>query len=562
MRQVLVIQEKNTGRFLLSGSEARKQAYLQQLADDTSANVSFSVSVASPQAIALGLTSVLQYKGRVLDAMSDSVARLRQSVRPEDRTLFEQLARVAQQWSTLNSQGHDKLPLETYRRRLDDLVRQQETLEAELAKRSAEFRQQLVPITLAAVRQAIPPSAVLVERFRYRPFDPKAKDETKWDKPRYLTYVLTHEGEPVAIDMGDAAAVESLVREFRGAVSDPKRTDVKELAEELSAKLLKRLLPYVDNAERVLIAPDGALNLVPFAALLDDQGEYVATRFEITYLTSGRDLLRLASASRPRGSTVVVADPAYGQSAAIRAPGRKIRNAKRVAHADGPIQVFTPLPGTAAEANALKALLKLLDHHVLTGVNATEAQLKHLHGPRLLHVATHGFFLRDQPIPADALKPVGFSPDQRPVRVSENPLLRSGLALAGANARRSGTNDDGILTAFEAAQLDLRGTELVILSACETGVGEVKNGEGVYGLRRALVLAGAETQVTSLWKVADDATKDLMVDYYRGLLKGEGRSGALREVQKAMIASQDRWHPYYWAAFVPIGNWAPLPIVR
>ena len=233
-----------------------------------------------------------------------------------------------------------------------------------------------------------------------------------------------------------------------------------------------------------------------------------------------------------------------------------------MAHADETIQVFTPLPGTAAEAKALKALLKLHDDHVLTGANATEAQLKHLHGPRILHVATHGFFLRDQPMAADARKPVGFAHDQRPVLVGENPLLRSGLALAGANVRRSGTNDDGILTAFEAAQLDLRGTELVILSACETGVGEVQNGEGVYGLRRALVLAGAQTQVTSLWKVADDATKDLMVDYYRGLLKGEGRSGALREVQKAMIASQDRWHPYYWAAFVPIGNWAPLPAAR
>jgi CHAT domain-containing protein len=157
---------------------------------------------------------------------------------------------------------------------------------------------------------------------------------------------------------------------------------------------------------------------------------------------------------------------------------------------------------------------------------------------------------------------VGFAPDQRLVRVRENPLLRSGLALAGANARRSETDDDGILTAFEAAHLDLRGTELVVLSACETGIGEVQNGEGVYGLRRALVLAGTQTQVTSLWKVADDATKDLMVEYYWGLLRGEGRSGALREVQKAMIASRDRWHPYYWAAFVPISDWAPLPVAR
>jgi CHAT domain-containing protein len=315
----------------------------------------------------------------------------------------------------------------------------------------------------------------------------------------------------------------------------------------------------VGNAEHVLIAPDGALNLVPFGALLDEQGEYMAKRFEITYLTSGRDLLRVTSASSVPGSPVVMADPAYDTSADVVAPGSDVPKATSVAQVDGTIQVFTPLPGTAAEANALKALLKLHDHQVLMGVHATEAQLKHLHGPRILHVATHGFFLRDQPMAADALNSVRFAQDQRPVLVGQNPLLRSGLALAGANARCSETNDDGILTAFEAAQLDLRGTELVVLSACETGIGEVQQGEGVYGLRRALVLAGAQTQVTSLWKVADDATKDLMVEYYRHLLKGEGRSGALREVQKAMLASQDRWHPYYWAAFVPIGNWTPLP---
>jgi tetratricopeptide (TPR) repeat protein len=149
-----------------------------------------------------------------------------------------------------------------------------------------------------------------------------------------------------------------------------------------------------------------------------------------------------------------------------------------------------------------------------------------------------------------------------PLPLGENPLLRSGLALAGANARRSGESDDGILTAAEAAQLDLRGTQLVVLSACETGLGQVQQGEGVYGLRRALVLAGAQAQLVSLWKVADDQTQALMVDYYQRLLNGEGRSAALREAQKAMIANPATQHPYYWAAFVPIGNWTPLAANR
>jgi CHAT domain-containing protein len=146
------------------------------------------------------------------------------------------------------------------------------------------------------------------------------------------------------------------------------------------------------------------------------------------------------------------------------------------------------------------------------------------------------------------------------LRVGENPLLRSGIALAGANERHSGANEDGILTALEVAQLDLHGTELVVLSACDSGIGDVQNGEGVYGLRRALVLAGAQTQVTSLWKVSDEATRTLMVDFYQRLLKGEGRSAALRHAQLAMLANPELAHPYYWASFVPIGNWAPLPL--
>jgi len=298
---------------------------------------------------------------------------------------------------------------------------------------------------------------------------------------------------------------------------------------------------------------------VPFAALMDEHGEYVAQRYELTYLTSGRDLLSLATPAPARGSPVVMADPAYGSSASGPPPDV---GAYRSGDLDRSGLVFTPLAGTADEAKTLQGLLKLNAPDVLTGANATEEKLKRLHGPRILHVATHGFFLSDQQVAAAALRPVSFSAETPPLPLGENPLLRSGLALAGANTRRSGESDDGILTAAEAAQLDLRGTQLVVLSACETGLGQVEEGEGVYGLRRALVLAGAQAQLVSLWKVADAKTQALMVDYYERLLKGEGRSAALREAQLAMIANPATQHPYYWAAFVPIGNWTPLATNR
>lgn len=138
-----------------------------------------------------------------------------------------------------------------------------------------------------------------------------------------------------------------------------------------------------------------------------------------------------------------------------------------------------------------------------------------------------------------------------------NPLLRSGLALAGANVDLS-SSGGGVLTALEAANLDLWGTKLVTLSACDTGLGAVRNGEGVSGLRRSFVLAGAETLVMSLWPVSDYTTRQLMTSYYRGLKRGRGRGDSLRNAQRAMLVQPARRHPFYWAGFIQAGDWRPL----
>jgi CHAT domain-containing protein len=138
-------------------------------------------------------------------------------------------------------------------------------------------------------------------------------------------------------------------------------------------------------------------------------------------------------------------------------------------------------------------------------------------------------------------------------------LLRSALALAGANNFNGGNpNSDGIFTALEASQLNLQGTQLVVLSACETGLGDVANGEGIYGLRRAFTLAGSQSQLISLWKVDDDATQQLMLRYYDELLAGKGRSQAMYLTQRHFLNHPEYSHPYYWAAFIPSGNWQPL----
>jgi CHAT domain-containing protein len=206
---------------------------------------------------------------------------------------------------------------------------------------------------------------------------------------------------------------------------------------------------------------------------------------------------------------------------------------------------FEPLPATAIEAASIKALLP--DATLLTGPRATESAIKRARGPRVLHLATHGFFLGDTARGARGTS----------LRSQENPMLRSGLVFAGVNALRS-EDDDGVLTALEAAGLDLGGTQLVVLSACEPGLGEVRNGEGVFGLRRAFVVAGAQTLVMSLWQVDDVTTQRMMTGYYKRLAAGEGRTEALRRAQLALLAETKLRHPFFWASFIASGEGGPL----
>jgi CHAT domain-containing protein len=197
---------------------------------------------------------------------------------------------------------------------------------------------------------------------------------------------------------------------------------------------------------------------------------------------------------------------------------------------------------------------------------ATEENIKKVNKPEVLHIATHGYFYQEgvaeEKLAEGSRILVQGEKEETVEKIrQENALLRAWLFFAGAN--RGGDEDnDGTMTALEMANLDLHGTKLVVLSACDSGVGEVKSGEGVYGMRRALVLAGSESQIISLWPVSDKATKELMIEYYRRLKEGEGRSDALQNAQLDMLKSPRRRHPYYWASFIQSGEWANLDGVR
>jgi CHAT domain-containing protein/Tfp pilus assembly protein PilF len=557
LQRVQQIHNRRVERFMATRSAARKQDYLRTFTEHIFNEVSFAMSAPSTAATALSLTGVLQQKGRVLDAMSDTAARLRRSLAPADQALLGQLATVIARQSMLTYGESETLSSQQYREQLTQLSALQERLETELAKRSQAFRREIVPVTVPNVQRAIPAASALLELFRYTPLDSTRHNlVSRRGAARYVAYVLRHTGNPVAVDLGLAEPLEQQVHRLLAALTAPDSADVKQHAAAVSAQLLGPLRAHLRGVEHILFSPDGELNLLPLAALLDESGAYLVESVDISYLTSGRDLLRMATESAPLTAAVVVADPDYGSSSSVTARRNATLAQLRSQDLDRGGLIFRPLANTALEARELRDLLKLDASRVLLRRDASETRLKSLKGPRILHVATHGFFLDDEQLTEMMRQRLTW--DVALTTPSENPLLRSGIALAGANTRSSG-EEDGILTALEATQLNLEGTELVVLSACDSAVGEVHNGEGVYGLRRALALAGAQTQLTSLWKVADDATRHLMVDYYRYLLQGAGRAAALRKTQRSMLADPALAHPYYWASFIPIGNWNPLP---
>jgi CHAT domain-containing protein/Tfp pilus assembly protein PilF len=555
--------EMQMGPILAAGAESEKRSYMLTFSQDTDAIVSFHTHTAprDPQALRLALTTVLRRKGRVLDAMANAIGTVRRQIRPQDASLLERLTTVWSQLALLERRGPQEGGVAQPQSQLAQLEEERRVLEETISARSAVLRLEVQPLTLDEVQTAIPEGAVLVEIVTYRPFYPRAeKKEERWGARRYVAYVLHRAGDPVWVSLGDAKHIDRAIARLHRALSHPDRREVKVLARILDALVMHPIRQLLGEARTILLCPDGALHLVPFGALVDEDNRYLLETFTFSYLTSGRDLLRLREHTPSRTTPLIVANPAFSEAGDGSEKQRV--NPESVVETRRSVTLqrarFSALPGSGEEAEALKHLFP--EATILTGVSATKEALLKVRGPSILHVATHGFFSHSrEEIVLTASGEGGVIPWGRPQSPDDqgaaSPLLRSGLALAGANR---GNDGEGILTALEAAGLDLWGTRLVVLSACETGIGDIENGEGVYGLRRAMVIAGAESQVMSLWKVGDRATRDLMVEFYQRLLSGEGRAEGLRQAQLSMLRTAHRSHPFYWAGFIVSGDWKPI----
>ncbi len=536
-------RDRHAARIFGFVSEMQKLRTMDKLRPQTDLTMRLARTLSRDDlAVRLGLTTVLRRKGRVLDGMAMSRAALRDANSSDEMMLMDQIISLQRQIVALLIRGPQGKSVDEHRAIIRELDAQKQVLEAQESRMSQRRLLQDNPVTIDEVAAALPKGSALVE------YALVSNSDTS-DAMNYVAWVVLPDASVEFMDLGDAKPIDDLVTEAREAWSEPKK-DAKPAARKLDELIMRPIRRVLGKTSWVFVSPDGDLNLVPFAALRDESEHWLIDEYSFTYLTSGRDLLLGEMIDEPAEAgleAVLFGNPDFGEKklGKRRFAQRDNEAPARGARAPDMSRIkFTPLVGTAQEISSIEK--KVPGAKVFVADKATEAELKAVKHPRILHLATHGFFLPD--------KPSANHPDEDAAAFrTDNPLVRAGVALAGANLLRSG-EEDGVLTAYEAAGLDLYGTKLVVLSACETGVGQARSGEGVYGLRRALAMAGAETLVMSLWPVDDAGTRDLMVGYYDRLIAGGGRVESLRQAALQLKSRPGYEHPNYWASFIASGD--------
>jgi CHAT domain-containing protein/tetratricopeptide (TPR) repeat protein len=428
-------------------------------------------------------------------------------------------------------------------------------------------------VSLAALRAALPEGAVLIDVVRIDPHRIALGKPTERQPARYVAWVTGKAGAPRVIDLGPAATIDAAVAAARRAITDAPaaiRADgepaaekkLRDAAADLAKLVLAPLKAAAGPASAWYVAPDGDLWLFPWAALPTADG-YLTETVDVRYVTSGRDLLPHQSAA-PSADSMIVADPDFDAgSGKLRTAAAPLSGGRSALSLLGRVG---RLPGTAVEARAVAPKLAALagrEPTVLSGGEATKRRLRAAARPRVLMLATHGFFLPPDPANRAAGKN-WFEALTLPLTVGDeavNPLRRSGLLLAGCN-REPESGDDGVLTGLDVLGLDLRGCELVVLSACETGLGEVRDGEGVGGLRQAFLAAGAERVMSTLWQVPDLESARLMTRCFELQAEGRAAGAALRGAQLEAVRRRREKnaaaHPFFWAAYTLTGREAAL----
>lgn len=501
---------------------------------------------------------MLNRKGLGQQALAENALLARDRNDPEMAKLMTQLNTVRSRLAQMRNHP-PATGIEAWRTEVRQLTRVERDLARRLARSSGRLPRADAWVDLDEVRQHLLPGTVLIDIGRFNRVDFAAR--RKHVRPgHYAAAVIppAAQGNVVLVDLGPADAIETAIDGVRQMIEDTPEASsaleheqkVNEAFRAVAQLVLRPLLPHIDTTKSWIISPDGALWLIPWSALPLADNQFAIESYQISYAVSGRDL----TTRRPTydvSAPILVADPDYAL-----APSQVQQQEQQLsaAQARGRRESIQRLPNTAREAKQIRPYLARYakaEPEMYLDKRAVERVVKIARRPRVMVLSTHGHF---RPLPEE-MKGIG-----DPL---ENPLLRSGLLFAGADYSRdliTVAQEDGVLTGLEIVGSDLRGTELVVLSACQTGLGDIRIGQAVGGLRQAFQLAGAQTVIATLWSVPDAQSADLMIAFFQNLAAGHTMAAAMQKAQIQLIAEErqmGRSNPFYWAAYTLTG--VPTP---
>ena len=569
-------------------SERDRLQFLPIVRDNFEAYLSFCLAhVHDDSALAAKMYDLLLWeKGIVGSSLAALRARVAANGDREALKLFEEVASKRSESSHLAN----TLPAgwQDLKKKIDDEANE---LEGQLVRLVSSVREEkdIAHASWRDVQAKLQPGEAAIEFVRFHYYDGK-----KWTgDSEYVALVVTTQtrSAPTLVPLGLAKDLEGdPLRDYRIRLGlheyeTTRGVNVIEQRESESGApkssfydaYWKPLESSLGGVTRIYLSPDGALNQVALGDITVPDGQLLMEKYDLRIVSSTKDILRTAQ-KHSSDVAVLVGNPMFDldeahERTALQA--LRTNQGTQSAHATGDDDAGSPIPAsdrsrdlvggkldplkaTQKEVQEISAVLEKKHWRVetYTGENALKEAVTRVQSPRVLHLATHGFFESDQK------QKLQRTPANQPSGL-EDPMLRSGLFFAGANRVLSGESiptdlDDGVLTAYEASSLNLQGTELVVLSACETGLGEVEAGEGVFGLRRAFQVAGAESILMSMWSVPDKETQELMGLFYKKWLAGEEKHEALREAQLEMRTRVEHRYgkdsPRYWGAFVLVGR--------
>lgn len=544
--RVRVVEEKHLANILSFASEQQRLAFQKTTNPYT---LAATLGIADELA-----ETVLRQKGVVLDSLLEDHLVAEASRDPKQRAIIEQLrttkGKLAQMLlelpKDLSEQGQKERMTEETR-----LLTDVEQFESELARQVTGLGKvrRALSVTVAQVRSALPKQAVLIELIRYRYYVGKGKYD-----PRYGAVLIAATEEPRWVPLGSAEKMEATIQLYRKSARGD--TDGATLSAVLRALHDQVWAPlersFAAGTTTVIVSPDAELNFVSLATLLTSEDRFVGEKYSLRYVASGRDLLRdTKPGAEQKTSLRIFANPDFATNGVTgrHAPDADTSALRSSKMRDLQALSLPNLPGTAKEARQLKKCAQKSgwQAQLNLGSTATEAELSKIKAPRVLHLATHGFFLPEIEL---GVQSDSFSrpADNIPKDKLVNPMHRSGLALTGAQRtlRAWGRGEvpspgsDGIVTAEEVGSLNLNDTWLVVLSACDTGSGEAKAGEGVMGLRRGFVQAGGQNLLMTLWPISDDTTVQIMLDFYDAAFKSGNAPQALADTQRDWLVKLRR----------------------